>query len=71
MQTFDYQLDENNTVVFLYELISGNVTCSFAHATAISAGLAENIVLDAIKTFKSIKLNKLPPCCPEEDRSNV
>ncbi|XP_044577035.1 mutS protein homolog 5-like [Cotesia glomerata] len=69
--TFDYQLDENNTVVFLYELISGNVTCSFAHATAISAGLAENIVLDAIKTFKSIKQNKLPPCCPEEDRSNV
>ncbi|XP_057336795.1 mutS protein homolog 5-like [Microplitis mediator] len=69
--TFDYVLDEDNSLVFLYELISGNVTCSFAHATAISVGLAENVVLHAIKTFMSIKKDKLPPCSPDEDRANV
>ncbi|XP_034940335.1 uncharacterized protein [Chelonus insularis] len=70
-QTFEFMLSENDTLVFLYRLISGNVTYSFAHAIAQSAKLSLKIVDRAKEVFQYMKDGKLPPYKPKLNEHNA
>lgn len=70
-QTFEFILNDDKQVVFLYRLISGKVDTSFAHIVARSVGLPDSMVERAEKVFEYMKKGALPKCNPEEDRRNV
>ncbi|XP_043276962.1 mutS protein homolog 5-like [Venturia canescens] len=66
-QTFEFLSNESNDLVFLYRLISGKTSCSFAHSVAKNAGLAEDVVHRALEVFEAKKRGILPPPLPQFD----
>lgn len=71
LKTFDFMFHEDQSLVFLYQLIDGNVTCSFAHAAAKNAGLSINDVEQSVEVFEHLKKRELPKLKPEDNRNNV
>lgn len=49
LQTFEFITNEDGSVAYLYNLTSGHVARSFAHAAARSAGLNDKIVRRALE----------------------
>ncbi|XP_024936027.1 mutS protein homolog 5 [Cephus cinctus] len=54
-QTFEYVVNEDGSLVFLYRVIPGTATCSFAHSVAKSAGLEREVVERALEVYKCKK----------------
>ncbi|XP_066594370.1 mutS protein homolog 5-like [Prorops nasuta] len=58
--TFEHVLNEDQSIVFLYRLIKGNVTGGFAHTVAKVAGLSEKVVERSKEVFEKLKIGELP-----------
>lgn len=71
LQTFEFIVDRNKQVTFLYRLINGKSGKSFAHTVARSTGLSDKIVDRAEKLFGYMKKGGLPKCNPDEDRRGI
>ncbi|KFM62949.1 MutS protein-like protein, partial [Stegodyphus mimosarum] len=52
-QTMDIM--QNKELVYLYQLVDGIATCSFASHTALQAGLPENVIKRSLKVAKALK----------------
>ncbi|XP_035215398.1 mutS protein homolog 5-like [Stegodyphus dumicola] len=46
---------QNKELVYLYQLVDGIATCSFASQTALQAGLPENVIKRSLKVAKALK----------------
>ncbi|EFN76321.1 MutS protein-like protein 5 [Harpegnathos saltator] len=64
-QTFEFITNDDGTVAYLYRLISGHATRSFAHAAARSAGLDEQVIKRALEVYDKFKAGELPSRLPE------
>ncbi|XP_076284158.1 mutS protein homolog 5-like isoform X2 [Lasioglossum baleicum] len=60
LQTFEFVVDENDSLTLLHRLTSGSVSRSFAHSAARVAGSDENIVERSLQVYESIRRNALP-----------
>nr|XP_012150029.1 PREDICTED: mutS protein homolog 5-like [Megachile rotundata] len=60
IQTFEYEVNEDDSLVFLYRLIRGSTARSFAHSAARAAELDETIVKRSLEVFEKMKRDALP-----------
>ncbi|XP_076166799.1 mutS protein homolog 5-like [Ptiloglossa arizonensis] len=60
LQTFEYVLNEDETLAFLYRVTNGSTTRSFAHFVARIAELDKNIVKRSLEVFEKMKQDALP-----------
>ncbi|XP_043792597.1 mutS protein homolog 5-like isoform X2 [Apis laboriosa] len=60
IQTFEYTIDEDESLAFLYRLTNGSTTRSFAHYVARLAELDEDIVKRGLEIFEKMKRHELP-----------
>ncbi|XP_014483495.1 PREDICTED: mutS protein homolog 5-like [Dinoponera quadriceps] len=67
-QTFEFITNNDGTVAYLYRLINGHSTRSFAHAAARSAGLDERVVKRALEVYDKFKAGELPSPLPEAQK---
>ncbi|XP_053984116.1 mutS protein homolog 5-like [Hylaeus volcanicus] len=61
-QTFEYIMNEDETVAFLYRMVNGSTTSSFAHYVAKIAELNKDVVKRGFEVFEKIKEGSLPSC---------
>ncbi|KAG7204200.1 hypothetical protein KM043_002034 [Ampulex compressa] len=71
VQTFEFVAEDEKSVAFLYRLIDGSSTCSYAHSIAKSAGLDEKIVTRGLEVYEKIKEGSLPPPLPDIHRKQT
>lgn len=50
-QTFEFITNNDESLAFLYRLVVGNTTCSFAHSVAKSAGLSEQLIKRSLEVL--------------------
>ncbi|XP_076762350.1 mutS protein homolog 5-like isoform X1 [Xylocopa sonorina] len=60
VQTFECTINQDESLIFLYRLINGSTTRSFAHYVARLAELDEDIVKRGLEVFEKIKRHELP-----------
>ncbi|XP_046144901.1 mutS protein homolog 5-like isoform X2 [Osmia bicornis bicornis] len=60
VQTFEYTLNEDDSLAFLYRLTNGSSQRSFAHSAARVAELDEKVVKRSLEVYEKIKQDTLP-----------
>ncbi|XP_043255109.1 mutS protein homolog 5-like [Colletes gigas] len=60
LQTFEYLVNEDETLAFLFRVTNGSTTRSFAHFVARVADLDANIVKRSLEVFEKMKEDTLP-----------
>ncbi|KAK2581615.1 hypothetical protein KPH14_002118 [Odynerus spinipes] len=70
-QTFEFITNVDESLAFLYRLVVGSSTCSFAHSVAKSAGLNEQLIKRSLEVFKKVKEGALPSRIPEIQRRDT
>ncbi|XP_026667559.1 mutS protein homolog 5-like [Ceratina calcarata] len=61
IQTFEYTISDDESMVFFYRLINGSSNHSFAHHVANMAGLDQDVIDRALQVYTSVRQQKLPP----------
>ncbi|XP_020290482.1 mutS protein homolog 5-like [Pseudomyrmex gracilis] len=69
-QTFEFITNDDGSVAYLYRIISGHATRSFAHEAARSAGLDEQIVKRALEVYEKFKVGELPTRLQEAQKQD-